>query len=276
MLAHLTITTDGQRREHSLEEHLEQVSRYAKELGESIDLANTMELLGLLHDVGKCSLAYQKYLEAAQVGAEGGRRGQVNHSSAGAALLEKLLRKGADRLAADWLEYPLMAHHGLFDCIAFGNDNITRRCSADVEIDDQWIEKTETLKEHRIRTLLDQSLQELNKMVDRIEKIAREETAGNMVEVTGSRCFYFQTGLLTRLLLSMLIDADWRDTGEFFEAGTEERITREKRQEIWEKFRERLLEKLDGFSADTELAKIRRTISNDCRDFVNMGPGIYE
>src|SRR3954453_23872544 len=86
--------SDG--REQSLAEHLTGVSAMARENGSKIGLSWAGELIGLLHDLGKYSLDFQRYLRSAAglidvdeddyVDAAG-LRGKIDHSTAGAQYL---------------------------------------------------------------------------------------------------------------------------------------------------------------------------------------------
>ena len=66
----------------SVEEHCKNVARYASNEAGSVHLSNTLYLAGLLHDLGKNSKQFDKYICDAFNGKEV-HRGDVNHSSAG-------------------------------------------------------------------------------------------------------------------------------------------------------------------------------------------------
>lgn len=73
-----------------LSDHLWQVSAICKRLGGKIGMARAGELIGLMHDIGKYSEAFQQYLCEAADNAEmemeprGFGKGRIDHSTAGA------------------------------------------------------------------------------------------------------------------------------------------------------------------------------------------------
>ena len=69
-----------------LMDHLFSVSKRAKIIGAMIGLENVCELQGYLHDFGKSSESFQLYIG-------GEYKGRVNHSSAGAKMLDYIEEK---------------------------------------------------------------------------------------------------------------------------------------------------------------------------------------
>jgi len=122
-LAHVAVDDSGQWRTHELSEHLHAVAALAGDFAEPFGARQLAEPAGRWHDLGKHSAAFQDYIrtasgfERANAHVEG-RRGRVNHSSAGALYaVEKLGAKGKV------LAQLVMAHHaGLYD----GKDIIQR------------------------------------------------------------------------------------------------------------------------------------------------------
>ena len=85
----------------TLKEHLIGVAALAKIHAEKIDMGNYGELLGLLHDCGKYSAEFQKYItdaikkndpqfnpdEDEEFEDPSGKKGKIDHSTAGASFL---------------------------------------------------------------------------------------------------------------------------------------------------------------------------------------------
>jgi CRISPR-associated endonuclease/helicase Cas3 len=105
---------EGEDREEwqPLIEHLKKTAELARGFGESANIGDLAYIAGLMHDLGKYSLEFQKRLE-------GGQR--VDHSTAGAKELYALLKGTMKEDFAKLLTYPITGHHtGLLD---FGDES---------------------------------------------------------------------------------------------------------------------------------------------------------
>ena len=126
-----------------LHEHLRNVGAMAGANAAKIRLGMQGELIGLLHDLGKYSQAFQNYLKSA-VGllnqdededyVDAARlKGRIDHSTAGAQLIWFELSKqgGLGCLVGQVLSLCIASHHsGLIDCIApDGEDTFGKRMS---------------------------------------------------------------------------------------------------------------------------------------------------
>ncbi|MCO6429818.1 MAG: CRISPR-associated endonuclease Cas3'', partial [Deltaproteobacteria bacterium] len=122
---------DG-RPDQSIKDHLFGVARLATEVARKIGLPEAGELLGLLHDIGKYSKAFQEYIRSATgrlnpdedgyVDATA-QKGKIDHSTAGAQLCwETLSMKGGHyAVLGQILALCLASHHsGLIDCVSPG------------------------------------------------------------------------------------------------------------------------------------------------------------
>lgn len=169
-----------------LADHCFAVARLAAEMATPLGLEKAAFLTGLFHDLGKYALAFQARLE--------GANHQVDHSTAGAKLVGASLT-GKDRSMADFISYCIAGHHaGLPDrhnefpsCL---NERLKRETGT---LDDIW--KTELATE--TSGLLPPFLSNISK--DRA--IAA-----------------FQYSVMTRMLFSCLVDADYKDTEAFYNA----------------------------------------------------------
>jgi len=102
--------------------HLEDVSVLAGIYASKIGLGPAGELIGLLHDLGKYSQAFQNYLKSAEGVIDpdadeyvdaGALRGSIDHSTAGA----QYVRLGP--YAGQVLALCIASHHsGLIDCLS--------------------------------------------------------------------------------------------------------------------------------------------------------------
>ncbi len=121
LLAHYD--KEDSRKKQFLVDHLFDVSKITKRIGSTVDISSLSELIGLLHDFGKYKYEFQLYIR-------GDYRGTVNHTSAGAVLLDHIESKAKSRakdevnishkvwaLYMEILQYPILSHHGLYDII---------------------------------------------------------------------------------------------------------------------------------------------------------------
>ena len=94
----------------------------------------------------------------------------------------------------------------------------------------------------------------------------------------GSEMYYFVWGMVHKLLLSMLVDADRLDSAEFELGEARERVW--DTSASWKAFSDKLEQKLAGFTLPSEpkakeIAHLRQKISEDCLKSAEALPGIY-
>jgi CRISPR-associated endonuclease/helicase Cas3 len=136
-------------KDQDLYEHLEIVAELAKIHAEKIGMGKYGELLGLLHDFGKYSDEFQKYIKDAlkrndpefnpdedeDFADPTGRKGKIDHSTAGAQFLaQKNGSTNVHKILGQYLSLCLVSHHsGLIDCLTTDNkgtwDSYSRRLS---------------------------------------------------------------------------------------------------------------------------------------------------
>ena len=140
----------------SVEAHLLETAALAKKYAAVIDLAEFGELLGLLHDMGKYSYAFQQYIKSSsglydqdcdddssshQTGKTKqniSMKGKIDHSTAGAQFVWQKL--GCDKkdwiklVAAEIIAVVLAGHHGgLMDISSDGDDLLIKRMKKEDE-----------------------------------------------------------------------------------------------------------------------------------------------
>ncbi len=94
-----------------LSHHLKAVSDRAAEFAARFGLAESARVAGPLHDIGKCSAAFQAHIGAPSDDGSGARRGP-DHSTAGAHEAAAVYGKSVGRMLA----YAIAGHHaGLAD-----------------------------------------------------------------------------------------------------------------------------------------------------------------
>ncbi len=260
-------------------EHLKNVSEISCHLSAKINMQDVGRLLGLLHDFGKYSSAFQNYICSETGIADydiddvnvSSMKGRIDHSTAGAQWIwQRFKDYGMEgRLAGQILAVCLASHHGgLLDCLMpDGTDGFAKRINKDIE-------QTHL---NECANLAD------NDLLEQLEKIASEDFLKQFLDhiisvvqpTKNEACLLksFRIGILTRFLFSCLIDADRIDSADFERPENQE--FRFSRQPKWQVAINRLEAKLDRFKEKHPVDSIRKKISEDCRNRANDRQGIY-
>jgi len=267
---------DGQ----SVESHLKRVASICSDLTKKISLPEVGELLGLLHDFGKYSVEFQAYLKSAlgilDPDVDGdyvdfkGLRGSIDHSTAGAQWIWQFCRNYGDsgKLIGQVFATCLASHHGgLIDCLSTDGKNVfDKRMAKDDHIthlaeclqraDSQLLQKLETLASPQ---LLQSCLTQISSLV---AKPGQSELVG-----------WFKVGLWTRVHFSCLIDADRIDSADH--ENPENKLVRKNKPVDWPVAIKRMEEKLSALPIRNEIDRLRRDISDRCKDRAKGAQGIY-
>lgn len=269
----------------SLEEHLQGVGSLASGFAAKLGLQDAGLLLGLLHDLGKYSQAFQAYLKSATgefnqdedeewVDAAS-LKGKVDHSTAGAQLVwQRLSDKGQpERIAAQMLSLCIASHHsGLVDCIGasktnFGENLFSRRMSKAQQ--KTHLGEVENAGNREIMDRCDQLLargETVALLNERIQAIGRQST--------GLQPGLQQVGLLVRFIFSCLIDADRVDTADF-EHRRSQAFRPLGNYTAWPILVDRLENYLSELPPRSPIDSLRQDISQHCRNAANRPAGAY-
>ena len=272
---------DGQ--PQSLQTHLTETSEIAKLLAAKLDLEQEGELLGLMHDFGKYSHKFQKYihdetglfnpdLDDEESTPNGSK---VDHSTAGAQWVYRELRKfgaeqGIGELFGQMLGLCIASHHGegLIDCL-------------DGEGNPKWIERFNKTDELTHLAECEQNADEV--VQQKAHELAGENLIRNLLKAvkpilsdstTNDKIKEFYLGCLTRFLFSCLIDAD-RINSSDFEREAQKEVRRLTEKPDWQMAIEQVEAKLAGFQNRYPIDEIRRRISSDCLKRAVDPQGIY-
>jgi CRISPR-associated endonuclease/helicase Cas3 len=273
-LAHLGDSGEDQ----LLSSHLLQASAISKRLGAKIRMARAGELIGLMHDIGKYSEAFQRYLREAAGNAEmemepkESVKGRIHHSTAGAQLAwSNLARRGTSRArqGAEFLALCIASHHsGLVDCVKpEGSDDLTRRLhkpEAETHCKEAW-DTAEPAIQKRINALF--ASPELDLELDAAFERIRMADGDKVIQP-------FKRGLLARMLFSCLIDADRIDSADF-EKPIAARFRQHSDYVPWIDLIGRLENKLTQFSSDGRVNELRQQVSAHCLEGAERPKGIY-
>jgi CRISPR-associated endonuclease/helicase Cas3 len=218
--------------------HLQGVAAIASEAASDLGCAEIGRFLGLWHDLGKFSPAFQAYLAACE--ANPARTGHgPDHKAAGALLAEKQLRL---------LALLVHGHHGgLKNPTTDFRDWLARK-RGDPDVDEAL-----TLAARSLPDLLPPEKLALPPHVLR-DPLAAE--------------------FFLRMLFSALVDADYLDTEHHFGGGNAQmRGSSVTMTELWQRF-ERHHQRLPSRSSGT-VAEVRRSVYEACLAAAESAPGIF-
>ena len=270
-LAH--IRRDGSK-EQSMEDHLLRVGNLMKEDAARLGLSSLAYLIGVLHDLGKCTKEFADYLDWCRKNPGNYNEGKkVDHSTAGGQLL---MRRYGDRdvdglLTVDIAALVIFSHHtGLMNYLGENgtSDFLRRMEKIDVPNVDLSYYYDTVISESKLDLLFEHAVHEFTVLNAKVTALDPER---------GEK-YHFYWGMVHKLLLSMLVDADRLDSAEF---ELEKPLTDEwDTAEIWADFSDKLEQKLTGFSIPLEpkaekIARLRQKISDDCLESGDESPGIF-
>lgn len=266
--------------EQRLSEHLQNVAKFAKIYAEKIGMGNFGEILGLLHDFGKYSSEFQKYIkdsiksnnpqfnpdEDEDYEDTSGRKGKIDHSTAGAQYLSNnLVSSNAHKILCQILSLCLVSHHsGLMNCLTTDNTGTWDSYSKRLTKNDALTHREECSRnsDKSVLERIDQLLSDKS-LTKPFEEICRQIVKNSPEKTPMSTIAQFQVGLLVRFLFSVLIDADRQDS-----ADSENPVAARYRQQgnyiSWDILIERLKNKYKTFEVKNRVDEIRKEISDNC------------
>ena len=219
-----------------LKTHLTNVAGIASEFAEEFHAEELGYTSGLLHDLGKYSLEFQKRLE--------GANNHVDHSTAGAIEAGKRYHKSFGLILA----YIVCGHHG-------GMLNFGSSASGLIE----RLNKT---------GLPDYSSYQR-------EIVFPDQTRFHVALNSPSEKTGFSISFFTRILYSCLVDADSLDTENFMNPEKSSiRGQYDSTERLHEKF-ERFMQGINSRAEDTPINRERRNIFNQCVEAGYLPPGFF-
>ena len=260
----------------TVEDHLLSVSDICAKLAAKINLMDAGSILGLLHDVGKHSSAFQDYIKTStgiddqdgDIGDASSMRGKIDHSTAGSQWIWRLFSDFGPqgKLVGQILATCLASHHGgLLDCLKpDGTNGFEARISKEDE-----------------RTHLEECLHKATpQIVEKIECLANKNFVSNFCSKLASLTKdkskivkHFYLGFLTRFLFSCLIDADRIDSADFeFPGNKTVRLTA---PIDWTIPIRRLEEHLQTLTPTDQIDEIRLDVSEQCLAKASSPQGLF-
>ena len=267
----------------TLDQHLIEVSDLAGKLAEKLGIPDAGKLIGLLHDFGKYSQAFQQYIKSAQgkispdedeyVDAKS-LKGKIDHSTAGAQYIWQSFSKYGPQgaLCAQILSLCVASHHsGLIDCLKpDGLNGFADRIKKEDKKTHFEESKTSasTLILEKANALLSRNL--LKEMISQLRLLKCDEQHHQKIS---NKVKDFYVGFWTRFLFSCLIDADRINSADFENPGNKE--FRSNSLVDWSIPIERAERFLLGLAIKDDIDIIRRDISNRCKEKAIEAQGIY-
>lgn len=293
MTAH--ISDDGSGREESVAEHTEKTAYLCGEKGKRCGISQIMSLCGILHDMGKNKQKFDDYIHADERERKK-LRGKIGHASTGAKYMYDRNHEssGKGKIFTELVAYAVAAHHGLFDCVNEERLNLFSKKLGEVEDYEEACRNAEQdyLRQYELNKVLEKAEKEFDRIWDKMKKVVEmlkvlilKKEVRNKKEVL-SACRSFLFACLQRLLLSVLIDADWEATTDFMnDVDTmSKRINADHRKifakagenfEAYMQEKRRLIRCSDLTDREKEIMEARERLQEECREFAKYPAGIY-
>ncbi len=230
-----------------LEVHLQAVADLAGEFADRFGATEWGRVLGLWHDLGKYSAAFQAYLRAANgIDAHLEQQpGRVDHSTAGAKHAVETLKPWGRLLA-----YAIAGHHAGLSDSAGGTSSLAGRLA-------KRIEPYDAAPSSILRNV---SLPQPTLSID-----TKDEARAS-----------FQLGLFARMLFSCLVDADFLATESFMNPEqAKQRPTVGVQIDNMAIVLDQHLSRLAAGAPDNEVGRRRQKVLAACRAAANQPPGLF-
>ncbi len=267
-----------------VQEHLNSVAEIAREHGKKCHFSSCAELSGLLHDMGKNTVAFSNYIERA-VKETGEPLEKIDHSTAGAKYLYEMYYienpKSQDNfmqsLTVELIGMVILSHHsGLQNFVQLDgtqSDFFRRVCNSELPYYKEV--RTEFLKissnKARVDKLFYEAVEEMKAFSMRVAQLFQTYEKGNATP-------YLYFSLAMKFVFSCLIDADRTDTRRFEENDVSELFTSNEKffKESYSHLMEQVEKWAQGDNAKKPINQLRADMSEQCDKLAEQPSNIYQ
>ena len=240
IISHIYKDATGQWKIQTNAEHSNNVAKLARSFADELGMGMWGYVLGMLHDKGKESDAFQSYIrKESGYDYEAKCPLEHNHAFVGGIIAKSIYGKGSESLLCN----QIISHHsGLHD----------------------YCQIEETLKK------------DIPSDVNRcVEKIHLNRPPFSLSPIKGCKGMTSDANHLSRMLFSCLVDADYLDTELFMdEKSARKRINGISLQSLLPLL-ETYIDNLQKRSSESEVNAIRRTVQERCVSVSNVEKGFY-
>ena len=240
IISHIYKDATGQWKIQTNAEHSNNVAKLARSFADELGMGMWGYVLGMLHDKGKESDAFQSYIrKESGFTPEAKCSLEHNHAFVGGIIAKSIYGKGSESLLCN----QIISHHsGLHD----------------------YCQIEETLKK------------DIPSDVNRcVEKIQLNRPPFSLSPIKGCKGMTPDANHLSRMLFSCLVDADYLDTELFMdEKSARNRINGISLQSLLPLL-ETYIDNLQKRSSESEVNAIRRTVQERCVSVSNVEKGFY-
>ncbi len=252
--------------------HLAAVQEGCEAYAAKIGMPHVAGLSGLLHDLGKNTESFKRYIQAAAYSDNPPRRGSVDHSTAGGRLIYQRYHgptaSFVQKCTSEWIANCIISHHqGLRDYLS-------------PDLDSPFIEravrKTDGMNEYG-QAVAAFWAEIPPQQLDEYFAKACEETEQALTIIRDHRLPMITRALLVKYVFSCLIDADRTDARQFEEDQTDPWVSNH--HGFFERGYRNLMAELKRYESTPEskvpINQLRREMSQQCEMFAERPPGIY-